>query len=183
MNNALVANPHLSIPALRWREQSLYLWSTALVAGNLALPQLCHLLPSGGKMLLPIYFFTLIGTARFGWRAGVLTALASPLLNHLLFGMPPAGALAPIVVKSLLIAALTPLVLRHVKLLPLAAAAIVAAYQVPGSVFEWAWTQSATNALQDLTQGWPGMALQVLLGWAALTFIARRHDSHGDETL
>lgn len=42
-------------------------WIAALfVIGNIALPQLCHLVPSGGPMLLPIYFFTLVAAYKYG---------------------------------------------------------------------------------------------------------------------
>ena len=34
-----------------------YLFTALFVIGNLALPQLCHLVPNGGHILLPIYFF------------------------------------------------------------------------------------------------------------------------------
>ena len=37
-----------------------YLLGFAFVAGNLILPQICHLFPNGGLILLPIFFFTLI---------------------------------------------------------------------------------------------------------------------------
>ena len=37
-----------------------YLFAFLFVAGNIALPQLCHLVPMGGPTLLPIYFFTAI---------------------------------------------------------------------------------------------------------------------------
>ena len=70
-----------------------YLFVFLFVAGNIALPQLCHLVPMGGPTLLPIYFFTLIAAYKFGFRVGLLTALLSPVINHLLFGMPAAAAL------------------------------------------------------------------------------------------
>ena len=62
-----------------------YLFAFLFVAGNIALPQLCHLVPMGGPTLLPIYFFTLIAAYKFGFRVGLLTALLSPVINHLLF--------------------------------------------------------------------------------------------------
>ena len=70
-----------------------WLAAAAFVAGNIILPQLLHLLPGGGVRFLPIYFFTLVGAYKYGWRAGLLTALISPMLNSLLFGMPAVGAL------------------------------------------------------------------------------------------
>lgn len=174
---SLVATSPMTLPALRWRQQSLYLWSAVFVAGNIALPQLCHLATNGGRIFLPIYFFTLIGAAVFGWRAGVLTALASPLLNHVLLEMPPAAALPPIVAKSLLIAVLAPVLLRRAKVLPLALLAIVAGYQLLGGLFEWAWTGSRDAALQDFVTGWPGMLVQVFAGWAVLFLVAKTRSS------
>ena len=70
-----------------------YLFAVLFVGGNMLLPQLCHLMPDGGKIFLPIYFFTLIASYKFGLKVGILTAVLSPLCNHLLFGMPPAGML------------------------------------------------------------------------------------------
>ena len=65
-----------------------YLFSALFVIGNLVLPQICHLVPDGGKILLPIYFFTLIASYKFGLKVGLLTAIFSPLMNCLFFGMP-----------------------------------------------------------------------------------------------
>ena len=81
-----------------------YLFSVLFVAGNILLPQLCHLLPMGGPTLLPIYFFTLIAAYKFGIRVGLLTAVLSPVVNHLLFAMPAAAVLPAILIKSVLLA-------------------------------------------------------------------------------
>ena len=45
------------------------------VIGNIALPQLFHLVPQGGMTWLPIYFFTLVGAYKYGWKVGLLTAI------------------------------------------------------------------------------------------------------------
>ena len=81
-----------------------YFAAALFILGNLVLPQLCHLIPQGGLTLLPIYFFTLIAAYKYGWKVGLLTAVFSPVLNHLLFGMPPAGVLSAILLKSILLA-------------------------------------------------------------------------------
>ena len=98
-----------------------YLFALLFVAGNIALPQLCHVVPLGGPTLLPIYFFTLIAAYKFGFRVGLLTALVSPMINHLLFGMPAAAALAAILVKSSLLAGAAALAARHTKSISLMA--------------------------------------------------------------
>ncbi|MDR1498366.1 MAG: hypothetical protein LBS59_08185 [Puniceicoccales bacterium] len=172
MSTLAVTTP-TDFPILRWNQRSLYLWGVAFVTGNLALPQLCHLAALGGKIWLPVYLFTLLASACFGWRAGLLTALASPLLNNLLFGMPPNAALLVITVKSLLIVAFLPVLLRHFAIVP-AVLLAVAGYQSVGALFEWLWTGSSAAALQDIRLGWPGMVAQVLITIAVLAIVARK---------
>ena len=88
-----------------YREAKTYLAAALFVAGNIVLPQICHLVPQGGLRWLPIYFFTLVGAYKYGWRVGLLTAVLSPLVNSALFGMPAAAALPVILLKSVLLAA------------------------------------------------------------------------------
>ena len=87
-----------------YRETRTYLAAALFAAGNIVLPQLCHLVQLGGPTMLPIYFFTLVGAYKYGWRTGLLTALASPLVNAALFGMPAVTALPAILAKSALLA-------------------------------------------------------------------------------
>ena len=58
-------------------ELKTYLFVFLFVAGNIILPQLCHLIPDGGKMFLPIYFFTLIASYKYGVKVGLMTAVLS----------------------------------------------------------------------------------------------------------
>ena len=51
-----------------YREAKTYLAAALFVAGNIVLPQICHLVPQGGLRWLPIYFFTLVGAYKYGWR-------------------------------------------------------------------------------------------------------------------
>ena len=76
-------------------QKKTYLFAALFILGNIVVPQLCHLIPGGGLMFLPIYFFTLIGAYKYGWKVGLLTAVLSPLVNSALFGMPAAPALVP----------------------------------------------------------------------------------------
>jgi thiamine transporter ThiT len=83
-----------------------YLATAALVLGNLLLPMAFHKIPDGGRMFLPLFFFTLVAGWRYGAVAGVLTGLLSPLASHLLSGMPLAGQLSGIVAQSVLLGVL-----------------------------------------------------------------------------
>ena len=78
----------IKLYSLNYNDTKTYLATLLFVVGNMALPQLFHLIPQGGITWLPIYFFTLIGAYKYGWKVGLLTAFLSPILNSLLFGMP-----------------------------------------------------------------------------------------------
>lgn len=151
-----------------------YLLSIAFIAGNLILPQICHLVPDGGKMLLPIYFFTLIASYKFGIRIGLITALLSPLCNHLLFGMPPIGALPVLLIKSSLLAIAAAWIAQRSKKVSLFLIAVtVFAYQFIGSIAEYIISGSLPMALQDITLGFPGMIIQIVFGWLILKSLAK----------
>lgn len=158
-----------------YRETRTYLAAAAFIAGNIALPQLCHLLPQGGMTWLPIYFFTLVGAYKYGWRVGLLTALLSPLVNSALFGMPMAAALPAILVKSLLLAVFAGLAADRFKKASIPAlAAVVAGYQAIGTLAEWAMCGSLFAAAQDFRIGMPGMALQIIGGWIFINRIINK---------
>lgn len=151
-----------------------YVFGALFVFGNILLPQLCHLMPSGGLVFLPIYFFTLIAAYKFGLKVGLLTAILSPLCNHLLFGMPPMAVLPILLIKSSLLAIAASYIAgksRSLSLLLLVL--VVLAYQLVGGVAEWVLTADWTLAVQDFRIGFPGMALQVVLGWVVLKSLAK----------
>lgn len=152
--------------AFGYRELRTYLAAALFVVGNIVLPQLAHLIPQGGVTWLPIYFFTLIGAYKYGWRVGLLTAVASPLLNSWLFGMPAPQVLPAILMKSVVLAVAAGFAARRFRAvtLPLMLA-VVLTYQVVGTFGEWALTGSFYAAAQDFRVGLPGMALQVVGGY------------------
>lgn len=161
--------------SLEYREAKTYSLAALFVAGNIVLPQLCHLVQLGGPTMLPIYFFTLVGAYKYGWRAGLLTALASPLANAALFGMPAVAALPAILVKSVLLAGAAGYAARRFNRVSVALlAAVVLFYQVAGSAGEWALTGSFTAAVQDFRIGIPGMLLQVFGGYLFLKYVIRK---------
>lgn len=160
----------MAVEQLSYRETRTYIIAMLFVVGNIVLPQLCHLISGGGLRWLPIYFFTLIAAYRYGLATGLVTAVCSPIVNNLLFGMPPAGMLPVILVKSTLLAVAASTIALKIKRSTLWAVALaVVSYQTVGSVAEWWLTGSITAALQDLRIGWPGMLVQAFGGWGVLS--------------
>ena len=151
-----------------------YLFALLFIVGNIALPQLCHLVPTAGPTLLPIYFFTLIAAYKYGFQVGLLTAILSPVINHLLFAMPAVTVLPAILIKSGLLAGAAALAARHVKSVSLLALlGVVLSYQVIGTAFEWALCGDFFLAVQDFRMGIPGMLIQWFGGYALLKVIAK----------
>ena len=165
----------IKLYALNFTQAKTYVVAALFILGNIALPQLCHLVPQGGMILLPIYFFTLIGAYKYGWKVGLLTAVLSPIINHLLFGMPAAAMLAPILVKSTILAVTAGYVAQNFQKTTISLLAmVVLVYQIAGGLFEWAWTGSLAAALQDFRLGLAGMALQIFGGYAFIKYLIRK---------
>ena len=161
--------------SLRYGEAKTYIATALFVVGNMVLPQLCHLVPNGGRMLLPIYFFTLVAAYKYGWRAGLLTAVASPVVNSLLFGMPAAAALPAILLKSVLLAVIAGTVAAHFRKASLwMLALVVLGYQIVGTLGEWVIVGNLYAAAQDFRIGVPGMLLQIFGGWAVINWVIRK---------
>lgn len=140
-----------------WRT---YLFATLFTAGNIALPQLCHLVPQGGLLFQPIYLFTVIAACRWGWRVALLTALVSPLLNTLWFGMPSVAMLPVVLLKSVVLALGVSWAMTSKVRKPLWVAVLfIIGAQLLGAVAEWALLSSATTLWLCL----PGVALQVVV--------------------
>lgn len=166
----MIMEKEIRIYNYRFGELKTYLLVILFVIGNIALPQLCHLIPNGGKILLPIYFFTFAASYKYGFKVGLLTAIFSPIINSLLFGMPVLNLLPVILTKSIVLATAAAFVAnktRKISLLNLLM--IVLIYQVVGTLAEWAMTSSFYVAIQDFRLGVPGMIMQILGVYFILT--------------
>lgn len=161
----------IKLYSLNYNDAKTYLAAMLFVVGNMALPQLFHLIPQGGITWLPIYFFTLIGAYKYGWKVGLLAALFSPVLNSLLFGMPHPAVLPTILLKSVLLAVAAGYAAHHYKRISIPILLVVVlAYQVAGTLGEWIMVKDFLSAAQDFRIGLPGMALQIFGGYL---FISR----------
>ena len=148
---------------LNFDEVKTYLWATVFVVCNMVLPQVFHLIPQGGIMFAPLSLVILAGAYKLGWKTGLLAAVASPLVNNLVFGMPAWGVLRVMMLKLVvlaLVAGLTAQYFRSVTL-PLLVGVVLAS-EVIGGFGELLLTGGINATIQDFTIGWPGLLLQVI---------------------
>ena len=158
---------------LRFLELRSYLVTAMVIACGFALPLLFHLFPLGGRTFLPIYFFTLIGAYRFGWRVGLATAVCAPLLNFAAMGMPPPPVLPFVLIKGALLAIAADFYARRLPFSIFNVAATVATYQLLGMGIEYLVLQDLRLAFTDLLVGYPGLLIQIFGGYGLLLVLNR----------
>lgn len=152
----------IKLYSLNYLQLKTYIIASLFIIGNIVTPQIAHLLPNGGVTFLPIYFFTLIGAYKYGWKVGLITAILSPIINNLLFGMPPTSVLPIILIKSSLLAVSAGLAAYYFKRISIPILILVIlSYQTIGTLIEWAIVKDTYIAIQDFRMGIPGMLLQI----------------------
>ena len=155
--------------ALNYNEVKTYLWAAVFVACNMVLPHLFHLIPQGGIIFAPLSLVILAGAYKLGWKTGLLAAVLSPLVNHLVFGMPQWSVLQVMTLKLAVLALVAGLAAQHFKKvsLPLIIGVVLLSEAI-GCVGELLLTGGIDATIADFTIGWPGLLLQVFGAWLIL---------------
>ena len=153
---------NIRLYTLNYTEVRTYLFAALFVACNIALPQLFHLIPQGGIIFAPLSLVILAGAYNLGWKTGLLAALASPLVNHLLFGMPAWSVMHVMVIKLATLAIIAGVTAQHYKkvTIPLLITVVLIS-EVIGGLSELLLTGGVSATIADFTIGWPGLLLQV----------------------
>ena len=165
-------NTSTRLYTLTYDEAKTYLWATIFVACNLVLPQVFHVIPQGGIIFAPLSLVILAGAYKFGWRVGLIAALTSPLVNHLITGMP-AWNILPVMTFKLAVLALTAgFTAQHFKkvTLPLLIGVVLTS-MLTGGLGELVLTGSIEATIQDFTIGWPGILLQVIGAYLVCKYV------------
>ena len=162
---------NVKLYALNFDEVKTYLWAAVFVACNLVLPQVCHLIPQGGVIFAPLSFVILAGAYKFGWKTGLLAALASPLVNHAITGMPAWDVMSVMTFKLVVIALVAGFAAQRFRTVSLPILiAVVLVSLVLGGLGELVMTGGIAATIADITIGWPGLLLQVFGTWLILRF-------------
>ena len=157
--------------ALNYDEAKTYLWAAVFVACNLVLPQVFHLIPQGGFIFAPLSFVFLAGAYKFGWKVGLLAALASPLVNHAITGMPAWDVMPVMTLKLAVIALVAGFAAQRFRTVSLPIlVGVVLVSLVLGGLGELILTGGIAATIADVTIGWPGLLLQVFGTWLILRF-------------
>ena len=168
----MIMEANVRLYSLNYDEAKTYMWATVFVACNLILPQVFHLIPQGGIIFSPLSLVILAGAYKFGWKTGLLAALASPLVNHLITGMPAWEVMPVMTLKLTVLALVAGLAAQRFKTvsLPLLIGVILVSKAI-GCLGEFILTGGIAATIQDFTVGWPGLLLQVFGAWLILKYV------------
>lgn len=160
--------------SLTFKETKTYLITSILIIGSLILPQLFHLIPNGGQIFIPIYFFTLIGSYKYGIRVGILLSVFSPITSFLIFGMPPLFMLFQLVLVSIIlsiIASFIALKTKKISFIGIFIAVIFA--QIVALFTNMFLSNSIIESWNYFTTSIPGMAFQLFGSYFMLKLLAK----------
>lgn len=168
----MIMEANVRLYALNYDEAKTYLWATVFVACNLVLPQLFHLIPQGGVIFSPLSLVILAGAYKFGWKTGLLAALASPLVNHAITGMPAWEVMPVMTLKLTVLALVAGFAAQRFKTvsLPLLIGVVLVSLAI-GCLGEFILTGGIAATIADFTIGWPGLLLQVFGAWLILKYV------------
>lgn len=162
---------NIRLYSLTYSETRTYLMAALFVACNIVLPQLFHLIPQGGIIFSPLSLVIMAGAYKLGWRAALLAAVASPLVNHALFGMPATNVMTLMALKLSILAVVAGLAAQYFKSVSLLVLlGVVLTTKALDFLVEFLLTGGVAATVQDFTIGWPGLLLQVFGTYAILKY-------------
>ncbi len=88
---------------LKFTSMKLYAIVAVFVALDVAIPWLLHTIhPLAGPTFLPMFFFILMAGLLFGWRAGILVGILTPLVSYSMSGMPVPAILPRVLIEGIM---------------------------------------------------------------------------------
>ncbi len=160
-----------------------YLFTLLFVGLSIAVPMVFHQFNLAGPTFLPMQIFVLAAGLIFGWRAGLIIGVTSPLISYAITGMPMMTILPQTVVELTTYGFAAGMLrektnLRTIWALVAAMAAGRVALLAVVTVFHFGRAIYSPLGIADsplavvwasVSQGWPGIVIQL----AALPFIVK----------
>lgn len=84
---------------LKYNDIRSYALTAVFVLAAVLVPWVFHQFHLAGPTFLPMHIFVLIGGLVFGWRAGLIIGLLTPLASYAVSGMPVLRLLPQIVIE------------------------------------------------------------------------------------
>jgi len=126
-------------------------------------------------------FFVILAGLLLGWRAGLATALMSPIVSYLLSGMPMVDILPFIILQLAAYGAVAGTMREKHNAIISVGAAIFAGWAAIGtSMFLFSKINALSYVIQGIKTGLPGIAIQ-LIAIPAIIFLIQHNFRDGQD--
>jgi len=99
LNRFAFSKPQPFLMALKYNDIRSYVLTVVFVMLAVFVPWVFHQFHLAGPTFLPMHIFVLIAGLLFGWRAGLIVGLLTPLVSYFISGMPVLNVLPQIVIE------------------------------------------------------------------------------------
>jgi hypothetical protein len=163
---------------LKYRDIRSYVLTFVFISLSVFVPWVFHQFHLAGPTFLPMHIFVLMAGLAFGWRAGLIIGLVTPLASYTISGMP-APQILPQVVIELSVYGLVAGILRerfHLRVIWSLLGAMVAGrlalfvgaigiYLIFGKLYSPLGLEASPYLVvwSIIKQGWPGIVIQLAL--------------------
>jgi LytS/YehU family sensor histidine kinase len=196
INRIAFSKPNSLLMALKYKDIQSYLLTAAFVMLAVFVPWVFHQFHLAGATFLPMHIFVLIAGLLFGWRAGLLVGLFTPLVSYFVSGLPVINVLPQVVIEVSAYGLIAGMLrekynLRTIwsllgamiggRLALLSAISII--YLIAGQSYSPLGPEAnpLSSFWSTIKQGWPGLAIQLAfipaIIWLAGKFAATRGEN------
>lgn len=159
-------NAILKIRSLEISKAKEALFVIAFTALAVYAPYIVHFFggANAGQRFLPMPFFVLLAGIFLGWRAGLATAIAAPLISFSISGMP-AMQILPFIVLQMAVIGIVSGILRNGKnIIVSMAASMASGWLVIGiALFLFSKMSAKNYVISGIRNGFPGILLELIL--------------------
>jgi len=192
INRTAFSKPQTFLMTLKYNDIRSYVLTAVFVTLAVSVPWIFHQFHLAGATFLPMHIFVLIAGLLFGWRAGLITGLLTPLVSHFISGMPVLNVLPQILIELSAYGLIAGILRQKYNLRPIWALlgaiiggrlALLLAILVIYLIAEQSYSPLGleTNPFASfwsvINQGWPGIVIQLIsipvIVWLVGKFTAR----------
>jgi len=192
INRIAFSQPQPSLMALKYTDIRSYVLTAVFIMLAVFVPWVFHQFHLAGPTFLPMHIFVLIAGLLFGWRAGLIVGLFTPLVSYFISGMPVLSILPQVLIELSAYGFIAGILRQKYNLRPIWSLlgamvggrialllAILVIYIIKGTSYSPLGPE--VNPLASLwsviQQGWPGIVIQLIsipaIVWLVSKFAAR----------
>ena len=183
-----VSKPRPSPMVLKYTDIRSYGLTFVFVLLSVLVPWAFHQFHLAGATFLPMHIFVLVAGLLFGWRAGLIVGLLTPLTSNVISGMPVLRILPQVAVELSAYGLIAGMLREKFNLRVIWSllgamiggrlalfSAILAIYLITGDSYSplGVETSPIISVWSVIRQGWPGMAIQLVFIPTAIWLVAK----------